>query len=52
MIKFAAVEECLICVDCGEEIRLNEAGDGLICNCCGKENEFTDTIPIVSKTKD
>ncbi|HTZ39963.1 MAG TPA: Trm112 family protein [Syntrophales bacterium] len=39
--------EILACPKCKGEIRLNEAGDGLICDRCRLLYEIRDDIPIM-----
>jgi hypothetical protein len=37
----------LACPKCKSEVRLNETGDGLICNACKLLYEIKDDIPIM-----
>ena len=39
--------EILACPKCKGEIRLNEAGDGLICDRCRLLYEIRDEIPVM-----
>jgi len=39
--------EILVCPKCKGDIRLNEAGDGLICEKCRLIYEIKDDIPIM-----
>jgi uncharacterized protein YbaR (Trm112 family) len=39
--------QILACPKCKGEIRLNEAGDGLICERCNLVYEIRDDIPIM-----
>ena len=39
--------EILVCPKCKGEIRLNESGDGLICDKCKLLYEIKDDIPIM-----
>jgi len=39
--------EILACPKCKGDIRLNEAGDGLICETCRLVYEIKDDIPIM-----
>ena len=39
--------EILVCPKCKGEIRLNEAGDGLICEACRLMYRIEDDIPIM-----
>jgi uncharacterized protein len=39
--------DILACPQCKGEIRLNEAGDGLICDACKLLYEIRDDIPVM-----
>jgi uncharacterized protein len=39
--------EILVCPKCKGDIRLNEAGDGLICDACKLLYEIRDDIPVM-----
>ena len=39
--------DILACTKCKGEIRLNEAGDGLICDSCKLLYEIRDDIPVM-----
>ncbi len=39
--------DILVCPKCKGEIRLNETGDGLICDHCKLKYEIRDDIPVM-----
>jgi uncharacterized protein len=39
--------EILVCPKCKGDIRLNETGDGLICDACKLLYEIRDDIPVM-----